>query len=612
MKPRAPLSHALGVTVTPRSVYGVLLARSGGAPSVVRRFTRSRSQYASVETATPALAMAAPEGEMVDDGAMIQFGAPGMGSGGDLFLAGEFGDLSGATPGSSPTQTVQAGEPFDAELRDLLDECRDALDLVPATSIVADRDVSYVVVESESAAAVKDEKRRKLLLAVLAEQFGDADVDRVAFEPMTPSDRGASRWLAVAPMPDDAAVQSVRALREISRGAPPVQRIDSEVSLLVGLARSVDDLLARAPSQGDGAAGGDGQSLELPSIAPSSPGTKTTLVVRASSDDTLVLALDGDTLAHYGSLNSLTAYDAPDTICSRLLLQQDEYGIGEVGRILVLSDHQEHDLAHYLGLFFPDARIHSVRDLVPHDLSAGPEDEVGGAFVLAYAAAHRLIAPSDAFPAVNLLPAALSRRRLRLPYSWHVYALILLVAATAFFFSGRYVMQEAELADRRAQVALLSPETATATASALQSRIDSVQTATMGYLGALEVLDSLLIGSDRWSSALEEVSAAARGTQGLWIESWTHDPAMTALSLSGTATTRDGVVTFADRVGGDIQTLSFADVRDFPVYSYTLAIPLGCTLPQAAEYLRAQAAADAAAGDPDASFPIASVSLNAQ
>ncbi len=606
MKPRAPHSHALGVTVTPRSVYGVLLASGDGGPSVVRRFTRSRSQYATVETATPAMAMAAPEGEMVDDGAMIQFGAPG-GGGGDLFLAGEFGDLSGATPGASPTRTVQVGDPFDSELRDLLDECRDALDLIPSTSIVADRDVSYVVVESESAAAVTDDKRRKLLLAILAEQFGDADAERVAFEPMTPGDLGAARWLAVAPMADDAAVQSVKALREISRGAPPVQRIDSEVSLLVGLARSADDLIRDAQSQSDDAAGGDGQALDLPTIAPSTEGGRTTLVVRASGEDTLVLALSGQTLSHYGSLNSLTAYDAPETICSRLLLQQDEHGIGEIDRILVLSDHQEHDLAHYLGMFFPDARIHSVRDLVPHDLSAGPEDEVGGAFVLAYAAAHRMIVPSDAFPRVNLLPAALARRRFRLPYSWHVYALILLVAATAFFFSGRYVMQENELAERRTQVAMLSPETATATASALQSRIDSVQTATLGYLNALEVLDSLLIGSDRWSNALEEVSAAARGTQGLWIESWTHDASMTKLSLSGTSTARDGVVTFADRVGGDIETLSFADVRDFPVYSYTLTLGLGRALPEAAEYLRAQAAIDAAS---DASLPTATASLD--
>lgn len=577
----------------------------------MRRFTRSRSQYATVETATPAMAMAAPEGEMVDDGAMIQFGAPG-GGGGDLFLAGEFGDLSGGNAGSSPTRTVRAGEPFDSELRDLLDECRDALDLVPGTSIVADRDVSYLVVESESASATAGDKKRKLLLAALAEQFGDADVERVAFEPMTPSDLGTSRWLAIAPMPDDAAVQSVKALREISRGTPPVQRIDSEVSLLIGLARSVDHLLAHA-QEGDGVASGDGQSVELPTVAPSSAGA-TTLVVRSSMEDTLVLALSGDTLSHYGSLNSLTAYDAPETICSRLLLQQDEHGIGEVHRILVLSDHQEHELTHYLGMFFPDARIHSVRDLVPHGLSAGPEDEVGGAFVLAYAAAHQLIVPSDAFPRVNLLPAALARRRLQLPYSWHVYALILLVAATAFFFSGRYVMQESELADRRTQVAMLSPETAMASASALQSQIDSVQTATLGYLNALEVLDSLLVGSDRWSRALEEVAAAARGTQGLWIESWTHDGAMTTLSLSGTSTTRDGVVTFADRVGGDIQTLSFADVRDFPVYSYTLTIPLGRALPAAAEYLRAQATLEAAgAGDPAAALPTATtISLDVQ
>jgi hypothetical protein len=602
MKPsRTSHPYGLGVTVTPRTVYGVLLKAEGAdAPSIVRRFTRSRSQYARVETtATQPASAATPAGELVDGEAMIQFGPdPSATSGADLFLATEFGDLSGALPGGAAA-AAKAGEPFDTELNDLLAECRDALHLAPPASVVADRDVSYLVLEAPGADEAKGEKLRKLLVGQVREQLTDFDAECIAFEPMTRSDLGVPRYFATVPSSESAAAESVKAVREGSRGQPPVTRIDSEVPLLIGLVRrAAEDAFASA-HECEAEASGDGAALDPPALDVAG---RATLVLRAGPEDTLVLAFDGTELCHYGLLSSLTAFDAPETICSRLLLQQDEHGIGEVGRILVLSDHQEDELRHYLRMFFPDARITSVREMLPSGTFEASTGEGDSAFVLAFAAAQRVLAPASGAAGTNLLPAGLARRRLHLPYSWHVYALILLVAATAFFFSGRYVTQEARLTERRAEVSGLAPETAIASAAALQSQIDSVQLATMGYLQALEVLDSLLVGSNRWSLALEGVSAAAKGTPGLWIDNWSHDGGMTLLSLSGTATTRDGVVTFADRVGGDIQSLSFADVRDFPVYSYTLTIPLSRELPEAAAYLRSQAlVADlASAGTPSA------------
>lgn len=632
--------HGLGVTVTPRAVFGVLLDGShDGGRRVVRRFTRTRGPAGAADRSAafmPEMAGAAsqPLGDVTDGDATLTFGG---GGGGDLFLASEFGDLA-ETDGLGASSARSAGEPFDGVLQELLTECRDALSLEPATAVVADRDVSYVVLEAPGADAASD-KGRKQLLALLAEQLPDADAARVAFEPMTPSPDGVDRVLVIAPPADDAAVQSVRALRETSRGVPPVREIAAEVPLLIGLARRAAAELgaARAEraalplplSSGDGAAGapvadelGDEYSykgledaLDVPSVDPAEPHPAelpaageapdpvaaplhpTTLVLRAGSEDTVVLVLEGETLHHYGLLSSLTAFEPPETICSRVLMLQDEHGLGDVGRILVLSDHQEQGLTDYLGTFFPEAQIHAVRELLPPDLTAGPDEAIEGGLVLAYAAARQLVTADPAYPSANLLPASLRRRRLTLPYSWHVYALILVIAATAFFFSGRYVMQENELAERRAEVALLAPETAEATAAELQAQIDSIQATTMGYVAALETLDSLLVGSDRWSRTLEGVSAAAKATPGFWVESWTHDPSMTALALTGTATGRDAVVSFADRIGGDIETLSFADVRDFPVYSFTLRVPVESRLPDAAAYLRAQA--DSLAAQPD-------------
>ncbi|MCH6579526.1 MAG: hypothetical protein IH802_04090 [Nitrospinae bacterium] len=86
-----------------------------------------------------------------------------------------------------------------------------------------------------------------------------------------------------------------------------------------------------------------------------------TLIVRAGAEDTLVLFLQDDTLQQSENLRSLTAYEAPETICSRVLLLQDEYGIGEVQHGLLLSEEREDDLIESFEMFFPEARVESLR-----------------------------------------------------------------------------------------------------------------------------------------------------------------------------------------------------------------------------------------------------------
>ena len=118
----------------------------------------------------------------------------------------------------------------------------------------------------------------------------------------------------------------------------------------------------------------------------------------------------------------------------------------------------------------------------------------------------------------------------------------------------------------------------------LQARIDSLKQQTIGYVTSLDVLDSLLVGSDVWSRALEKTADVSSDVRGIWIERWHEDGEF--LRLEGNATDRDEVVAFATQSEATIETLSFSEIRGWPVYSFSLRRRIPQELPKAAVYLR--------------------------
>ncbi len=299
-------------------------------------------------------------------------------------------------------------------------------------------------------------------------------------------------------------------------------------------------------------------------------------------------------VVYFERMRSVTAFDAPETICSRVLLIQDEHNVGELGRVLLLGEQGEADLTDAFSLFFPEAHVGSLRMALPDAfaLDALTQTEVGP--VLALAVSLRLTATGElaaAFPQVNFLPASFTRRRFVVPYTWHVYLLLGLIFSTVLFFVARYSTTADEIAAQRTVVRAIDPASAEANVQQLQVRLDSLQGAQQRYAHALTVLDSLLIGSDKWSRALDLVSREASSVRGVWVENWEQNG--NEITLNGNAIRREAVVAFAERTGGNLQSVTFEEIRDFPTYSFKLTIPLANDLPEAVRYLRDLAAQQA-------------------
>ncbi|MFK7844783.1 MAG: PilN domain-containing protein [Rhodothermales bacterium] len=571
----------LGVMVTNRMLHAVLLQGEGDSVRVLRRFTRQRvtkGAQAGLMTSVPELQEDAASGGDFT----IQFG-DGTGGGGNLFLNSEFG--SGDASGLMDSEDEMPGgisSTFVLELGDILAECKDTGYEDPIVAFCADSsDVMHV--ELRSALADRKDKKdeedgasfrvstndRSWLLKVLAEQYqGGFEANRVGFLKMNSLDPGELRYLAVFPKQRDSVIATLLAMREQQNSRLPTVRIlDAEVPLYLGLARS-----ALATS-----------TVQTP------PERTHSLIVRAGTEDTLVLFMRGSQLLHYESLRSLTAYESPETICSRVLLQQDEHGINEVQHVFLLSEEREEELVESFEMFFPDSNVSSLRHIV-YDLGdLGLEEANTSAIVGAVASALRLLPDerfNGVFDEINLMPNRLIKRRFKIPITWHIPVIGLLIMLTGLFFVYKYISVDKEIETLQQKLAGYPPEILNADSRVLQARIDSFNTVTASYLNALTVLDGLLKGSDQWSRTLEKVAEGTAGVRGIWIDNWR--PEQDQLVLIGTSSARDRVVQLAEMLDGDIESLTYSEIREAPVFSFRMRIPLIIELPEAAIYLRNQ------------------------
>lgn len=591
MKKTTVNDRVLGVAVSGRAVHAVLLQTGPDGPQLLRRFSRQRT--ARFAAAQPGVAAPVPDlpGEGGDD-FTLKFGDGAGGS--ELFLSSEFGGLAaGGLTGDAVGGDAAGPDPsFQIELEDILAECRDAgfadplvafclssTELTQTELRVPPRAPKAGKAEPKAGKAEPAAPTEEDLLKLLNEQYqGEVDAERVAFLPLTLADDGAPRYLALVPPAADPVVATLQQMRQQRAEMPAVRLVDSEASVYLGLLRAV----LGAPAAPEG----------LGEMAPPAP-PRSTLFVRAGYEDTLVLFMQGDTLQHCESLRSLTAYEAPETICSRVLLLQDEYGIGEVQQVLLLSEEQEGVLVESFEMFFPDARVEPLRRRLSRLNAAMASQMIIGAVVPAAGVALRLAGVPGLeghFPEVNLLPKKLiARRRLKLPIGGFTVVALALVLLTGGYFAYRYMTVQRAIDQRNEELRKFPPALSDADAKQLQARIDSLQNVVAQYMHALDVVDTLLMGSDQWSRALETTSREVAAVRGLWIENW--EPNNGRLVLVGNATGRDRVVQFAERTGAVIEALSYSQVREWPVYNFRMLLPLEAELPEAARYLRAQAAA---------------------
>ena len=584
MKKQTDHNAVLGVYVTPETIEAVLLRQGDGHVDVVQRFLRQRATQNEL-VASKDLALALPGLKSSDDADYTLEVGDGSASGADSFLPSEFGGFSSKTSKGTKEAAAAAaasiathGRPFAAQLKDILQECHALGYEHPDVAFcIAPPDVAYVELPFPSDDESKEKPAsgavtaadRKRLLTVLPQHFsGPVDEDRVAFLPLS-AQQDRRRFLALVADPAEPVAPTLAALRQQQSAiAPSARLLDAEPSLYASL-------LAHSLSNVDR------------SLAPQ-PGERTA-IVRIGVDDTLVLFFDGTDLSVAERLRSLTSFDAPDTVCSRILLQQDEKRIGDLHNVIVVSAGRDDRLLNAFRGYYPDAAVESMQRVLADCGVRLPEEEDGflrAGTVPAIGIGLRRLEDWDTESNVNLLPRTLRKRsRRKIGFAWHTaLALLILIGVSAFTYL-RYDAKAEEIEAER-EVQRLNPiPPPVMDPDVLQFRVDSLDAAYATYTRALDVLDSLLVGSDKWVSTFERVSRATQSVPQTWVTSFTPQGDFSA-NLVGYSLSRLAIVDLSRKLSGAIEQMTYQDIGERRVYNYQMVIPIPSEMPRAALYLR--------------------------
>ncbi len=566
--------------VSADALHAVLLERTDEETSVQFRWSSGSSDARGGDLPFEEPGDMTPDVEEESDDVTIQFGDD-EGSGGEMFMGSEFDDIDG---GSEALGGDEGGEAwnFQVELDTLLDECAERgyedpeIAFCSSTSQIDDVELRLPPDETDAEEAEETEHglplpaSRSTLLDMLAEQYeGEADGERVGFVPMHRTGDGYQRVLALIARPGGPVLSTLDSMQDqtLSR-APQTRLLDAEVSLYLGLARSV---------------------LQLP------PGTpEKTIFVRSGTDDTLVLFIEGNTLRQSEHLPELTAEDSAETICSRVLLLQDEYGMGQVQHLMLVAEEDEEVLASAFKSYFSTAELHVLRSHLP-----GGDDTDAEAYVGATGAALRLLddaAFAPHFQPVNLLAKEYVPSRLRLPVGWPVPAMLTLLAIATLGFVWLYFVNASTISEKRTKLRALGQKVNQVDQEALRRRIDSMKAMTTEYAAANKTIGGLLQGSNKWSRGLATVTGQMNDLRGLTINQWSPQSG-TEVTILGRSNDRSKVVELAQRLDGRILGLTFTETRDVSLYDFELTVPLDTTKPEAIEYWREQRGEQLAAGE---------------
>ena len=302
------------------------------------------------------------------------------------------------------------------------------------------------------------------------------------------------------------------------------------------------------------------------------------LLLRLSEDDLVVLASDNGQIRHVEVLRSLSIHDGPDMLYSRLLLLLDEFGIASLDRVYIASLVEDSRFVETFETYFRGVEVADLRD----KLGAVSSERFDGEALPAIGAALRGVLNLKSED--NLLAVPLRRLPQANPFSWPVLVLLVVLGITAVFFVQRYMTFDGEISARHNRIEALTHDTRTA--AMLRHRIDSLQTAYSVNMQGMQVLDSLLVGSDKWSRTFDETASAMAQVGGIWMEKW--QPAGSIVDISGGARSKAGVVAFARRLNGTIETITYP-TGDRTHYTFRMKAPITVELPEAARFLRERA-----------------------
>jgi hypothetical protein len=269
-------------------------------------------------------------------------------------------------------------------------------------------------------------------------------------------------------------------------------------------------------------------------------------------------------------------YDSPNlqnTVYSRLLLEQDNLGIPRISKIILAGESRRINFKEFLTQQLPDQDVDYL--LSPQlDSSPLPSDqqEAISEFAVAIGAAWKVLQPtSPKLYNINLLPDIVREGQRVFKLAWHGVALLVLLFASTFFFTYSIVQKNKSIAESRDL--LERKRSQLAENETLQNSIDGLQEQIGRFQASLALYDTLVPGSERWSTLFTQMSHGVEDLNSIWLSDFTSAPGG-PMTMNGFTVYRTRIPRLATLFENSVlKEVNVQAIREQTVYRYKIEVP---------------------------------------
>lgn len=263
----------------------------------------------------------------------------------------------------------------------------------------------------------------------------------------------------------------------------------------------------------------------------------------------------------------------PNTVYSRLLLEQDNLNIQRVNKIILAGESKRIGFKDFLEQMLPEQEVDYL--LMPGlDVSALPpeqQDEISE-YAVAIGVAWRFLDPSSpATYKTNLLPSSVKEGQRVFKLSWHGYLLLASLFGATLFFTNQIQRKNQELAEISGVLDVKNAQIAENTA--LMSSIASLEEQLVKYNTSMALYDSLVPGADKFSKAFARLSHGVEDLNSIWVNEFIANEAG-QLTMNGFSVVRSRIPRLTAMFdNAQLKEVTTEEIRSETVYRYKIEVP---------------------------------------
>jgi Tfp pilus assembly protein PilN len=296
-----------------------------------------------------------------------------------------------------------------------------------------------------------------------------------------------------------------------------------------------------------------------------------TAIVYIEQDFSRVIFLKGKNvfhitpIIHKGSMSK----DILEVIYSRMLFAQDHYFIPEINKILVAGHSSKLKAKYYFRQKFPYAITGYLNSKkIQSHLRFKDRGMLFSRYAIAIALAWKALQkPVIKSKAANFLPDYLMERN-RIPrLELHGYALLFLLALTAFSFTWMLVNKNMEL--RKVTRRVEGMKNQIASNQSLTEEVKSYDGQIIDLEKKIKVVESYMQGYEATVAVLDLLNQSVRSTGEIWLTDLRKQN--NKLDITGVSRRREQIPTLANALGGaNLKKVTRSDLHGEKVFTFQL------------------------------------------